>query len=223
MEYEDSEIWVNHIKLIKLTYSLFSTKFSLCASLDCVSLLSWGGSIVTRSKLLLNDLKIVIYGYIFFWEGGCLIPASNPFYSTVPQSLKKFLGCCKSSCSQKALAELPPKPVRHLLQAVKDHSTDESTLQQIYTLGFLGALTAQYLNHLRASPANDANISLSHIFLPPRYDASPREETQQEHGPGLPVESGEIKISKCSLRKWANPLQRGSIQEAVGVGRRWLR
>lgn len=56
------------------------------------------------------------------------------------------------------------------------------------------------------SPANDANILCSTKCF--------QKETQEEQKPG------EIKISKCSLRKRVNPLQHGSIQEAVRVRRR---
>lgn len=105
----------------------------------------------------------------------------------------------------------------HLFKAIKGHSTDESTLQQIYTLG---TLTAQYLNHLQTSPTNDANILFSHIFLVASVQSVSKKKRHGEHKPGLPVESRAIKISKCSLRKRVNPLQCGSIQGAVRVHRR---
>lgn len=113
--------------------------------------------------------------------------------------------------------KLPPQHALYLFQALKEYSTDESPLQQISTLGFLGIVMAQYHNHLQTSPA-DTNILLQHVFFLIHYKMSLRKESKEEHQPGLPVESWQIKT--CSLRKQVNPLQHGSVQEAVRVRRR---
>ena len=77
-------------------------------------------------------------------------------------------------------------------------------------------LGAFWPSTLTKCPA-EANIFLLHLFFLIQSKMSLRKESQREHEPGLPVQSGEIKISKCSLRKCVNLLDCGFCQGPLQV------